>query len=321
MGRARPAKRLLLLALSALWGVGLAHDGTLITPATLSSAWNWDPLILFSLIAASLLYARGLWVLWRRAGVGRGVGRWQAAAFAGGIYTLFVALVSPLDALGHALFSAHMAQHMLLALVAAPLLVLGAPLLPLLWVLPGRGRRAAGSWWNDSRRARALWHGLTGPLVVCCLFAVILWVWHLPGLYQAAVESALVHALEHASMLFAAGLFWWLVVQPLGRRRLNYGGAILLVFITSVHSTVLGALFVFAPTPLYPLYEASVGAWGLTPIADQRLAGLIMRTPGTFIFLLTIAVLFLLWLSEMERRASPPRSVRAAPVKPDVLES
>ncbi len=284
---------------------GLAHEGLPLAPHDLPSAWNWDPLMLLGLALGTMVYARGLWVLWARAGTGAGVGRWQAASFAAGVYALFVALVSPLDALSHALFSAHMAQHMVLILVAAPLLVYGAPLLPALWALPRQQRVAAGHWWNGAKSVRALWRLLTQPLVVWVLFALTLWVWHLPRLYQTAVASSAVHFLEHSSMLATASLFWWLVIQPVGRRRLNYGGAILLVFTTSVQSTVLGALITFAPRPLYPIYEASVSAWNLTLLKDQQLAGLIMRTPGGFIFLFAAGALFLLWLQEMERRATP----------------
>lgn len=289
--------------LLALGGGALAHD--LVTPETLKSAWNWDPVTLLGLALAGLVYGGGLRRLWARAGVDRGVTRWQAGAFAGGLWALFVALVSPLDALGHTLFSAHMLQHMLLVLVAAPLLVLASPLLPALWILPAGGRRKVGRVWQGARWLRRLGHLLGHPLVVWSLFAVVLWVWHLPGLYQAAVASPGVHLLEHLSMLAAASLFWWTVIQPLGRRRLNYGAAILFVFTTSVHKTVLGTLFLFAPTPLYPVYEAGAAAWGLTPLADQQLAGMIMRTPGTFIFLFACGALFLLWLGQMERRASP----------------
>jgi putative membrane protein len=294
-----------------LLGSASAHN-TLVGPDTFASAWNWDPWILLGLGLSGGLYARGLWVLWRRAGVGKGVGVWQALSFAVGLYTLFLALISPLDALGHTLFSAHMAQHMLLILVAAPLLVFGAPLLPCLWALPRGSRRAMGAWWKGTRSPYRLWHALTQPLIVWCVFAVTLWIWHLPSLYQAAVATTFVHALEHATMMAAALLFWWLVIQPIGQRRLNYGAALLFVFTTSVQSTVLGALFVFAPSALYPVYAEGARLWGLTLLEDQQLAGLIMRTPGTFIFLFTAGTLFLLWLREMERQAAPQAAQKAS---------
>lgn len=271
------------------------------------STWNLNPFILLSLLVMGLLYAYGVWILWRQAGVGKGLSRWQVMSFYSGLYALLIALVSPLDTLSHTLFSGHMAQHMVLVLIAAPLLVYGAPLFSLLWALPRDERVALGRWWNGALGVRRFWTLLTQPPIVWCLFAVILWIWHIPSLYQAALENPLVHFLEHASLIFTAYLFWWLVIQPLGRRQLGFGAAILFVFTASVQSTILGAFITLAPQPFYPIYELGAKAWNVSPLADQQLAGFIMRMPMALVFFFTIMALFLLMLRDTEQRASPLR--------------
>ena len=224
-------------------------------------------------------------------------------AFAGGWLALHVALVSPLDASGKALFSAHMVQHLVLILIAAPLLVSGSPLIAFLWALPTRkSRHTVGRWWRNAGSARAAWAALSQPLLVWFLYAFFLWIWHLPSLYQAALDSQWIHDIEHLSFLGTALLFWWTLIQPAGPRRLSYGAGILFVFTTALHSSVLGALITFAQTILYPAYVSTVPAWGLTPLEDQQLAGLIMWIPPGVLYLLIALTLFALWLHAVEAR-------------------
>lgn len=200
--------------LAGLPGVAQAHPGRAPEPHDLWTAWSGEPAVLLGIGLAALVYQRGLRTLWGRAGIGRGIRRWQAAAYAGGLFALFVALASPLDALGNALFSAHMVQHLVLVLVAAPLLALGTPLLGFLWALPARGRRAVAYGWHRAPGIRTLVHAVVHPLSAWASHAVALWAWHTPLLYDAAVANEVVHALEHASFLFTALLFWWALVHP-----------------------------------------------------------------------------------------------------------
>jgi putative membrane protein len=278
------------------------------------SAWNLDPWAIGGLLGAGALYARGVATVWRRAGVGAVVGRGRVVAFAAGWYVLAIAIVSPLDTMAHLLFSAHMVQHVLLMLVAAPLLVAGAPLLPVLFALPRGWRRGIGRGWNRRPALGRAWHALTGPVVVWTVLAATLWTWHLPGPYQAAVLHAGVHRLEHATMVLASLLFWWVVLQPVGRRRIDGGSAVLLIFATKVQTGTLGALLTFVPRPTYPVYEAAAAGFGLTPLQDQYLAGLIMGTVGGLVYLVAGTVAFLAWLRGMERRARPPGAPAPAPL-------
>jgi putative membrane protein len=274
--------------------------------STILRWWSWDPAVLAPLVLSGLLYAVGLARLWRRAGVDQGIRRWEAACFAAGWLGLFIALVSPLDALGGILFSAHMAQHEVLILIAAPLLVLGRPLAPFLWALPKEARETAGHWVQAPPVARA-WRSLTAPVTVWVLHGVALWIWHLPDLYQATLGDDFIHALQHLSFFGSAALFWWALIH--GRfGRLGYGAAVLWVFTTSMHSGVLGALLTFAPRLWYPIYEARTGEWGLSALEDQQLAGLIMWVPAGVLFIVLGLGLFAAWLGEAERRVAFTRS-------------
>ena len=225
---------------------------------------------------------------------------------AAGWLALVAALLSPVDALGEILFSAHMAQHELLILVAAPLMVLGRPLAPFLWALPRDIREEAGRV-SRSPAFAAGWRFLTAPLVVFLVHGLALWIWHLPGLYQAVLDDGFLHALQHLSFFLSAALLWWSLIH--GRfGRLGYGAAVLYVFATSMHSGILGALLTFAPRLWYPIYQARTSRWGLSPLEDQQLAGLIMWIPAGVVFILLGLGLFAAWLGEAERRVAHTRS-------------
>lgn len=271
------------------------------TPQLLWWAWQWTPGVLLTLGLTLGLYLIGVLTLWRRVGWGRGVHYGQVAAFCGGIVTLFIALVSPLDALSAALFSAHMVQHLLLLLVAPLLLVWSRPLAALLWALPHPLRIGWGRWSHRSF-CRMSWGLLTLAPVAWCLHSVAIWLWHAPALYQAAVRDEWLHLLEHGAFLGTALLFWWTVIYPHGGRR-AYGGSLLSLFLMGLQGGVLGALLLFSAAPWYPVYAPLTARWGLTPLADQQLAGLIMWIPAGVLYLLVAAWLFLAWWAAVERHA------------------
>ena len=256
------------------------------------------PVILGLLALPAWLYLRGTRRLWRHAGVGHGLRRREAAAFAVGWLLLAVAIVSPLHELGEVLFSAHMAQHELLMAAAAPLLVLGRPLVAALWSVPVPWRRAAGRW-ASGEPVRRTWQLLTRPSVAWTLHAVAIWGWHAPRLYDAALASEALHALQHATFLGTALVFWWALIHGPAARR-SHGLAVLYLFTTALHTTALGAVLSLASRPLYPAY-GSTGAWGLSPLQDQQLAGLIMWVPGGLAYLVGALALMLAWLKESDR--------------------
>ena len=278
----------------------LAHEAGSQASDALWTAWSWEPGVVFGLTLAAWLYVRGVRALWHASTAGRGIGWWEATAFGGGWLVLTVALLSPLHVIGGLLFSAHMLQHELLMLIAAPLLVLGRPLIACLRGLPLPWRRAAGKF-GKIAWVRCGWQGATRPLMAWSLQAVGLWLWHVPGLFQAALGDGSVHTLQHLSFLASAGLFWWALIR--GRQGLmGYGAAVLYVFTTSAHSGMLGALLTFAPSPWYPAYAGTAAAWGLTPLEDQQLGGLLMWVPGGVPYLLAGLALLAGWLRTAEGR-------------------
>lgn len=280
-----------------------AHADLPPAPHDVWRSWNLDPFIVLGLGLTGWLYGRGVGQLWMRAGSGRGVQRWRAWCFYGGLAVLALALVSPVDPLGEALFSFHMAQHLLLTIVAAPLLVLGGNL-PWIWSLPHPWRRSVAL--SGHRTGR---HPVVGALVhpagAAALYAAALWAWHVPRLYEAALTSPAVHALEHASFLGSGILLWWAVLRLRHRVDHGLGPAILALFATALHGGALGALLTFSRSPWYPAYGDSVAAWGLTPLEDQQLAGTLMWVPPGVVYLGGALALLALWLGAMDRASNP----------------
>ena len=273
-------------------------------------AWNWDPVLLPSLLLAGWLYVRGLRTIWRKGGRGRGVAVWQAAAFAGGMLALVVALVSPLESLAEQLAWVHMVQHMILMMVAAPLLVLAAPVPVMLTALPQRWRQPVARAWH---RVEA-WPGgrylLWNPVFTWLLYAAVNWIWHYPPFYNATLRSNFVHVFQHLTFFVAGLLFWRVVIDPLSSRRMDYGLGVVYLFTTAIHTGVLGIWMTFAPEPWYAEYLGRTEVWGFTPLEDQQMAGLVMWMPGGKMYAMVAAVIFWLWLRGWETGAD---RVRVAP--------
>lgn len=280
----------------------ILHEGQPHNWDELALAWSFEPLVVVSLALMALLFAVGLWRLWREAPRRRAVKTWEALCFAGGWLALIIALVSPLHAWGSVLFSAHMTQHEVLMLVAAPLLVLGRPLVVFLWAFPVNWSRRIGNLGKIGAVSRA-WHWLTIPLVAWLVHAVALWTWHVPVLFDAVLHSEWVHTLQHLSFLISALLFWWALIHgPQGA--MGYGAAVLYLFTTSIHSGALGALLTIAGSVWYPSYIGLTNSWGLTPLEDQQLGGLIMWIPAGLVYVIAGLALFAGWLREADVRAA-----------------
>ena len=289
-----------------------AHDGRPPAPHDLWHAWNGDPIILLSLLLGGWVYAAGVWELQQRTGGWRSALTWRAVSFAAGLFTLFLALISPLDALATALFSAHMIQHTLLIVIAPPLLVFGVSPAPFLRAFPQSVQRKLGQWWHKIGWLKPAWHTLTQLPVAWVLSTLVLWVWHAPRLYQAALQNETLQTLEHLSFLGTSLLFWQAVT---GLRRGDPG--ILALFTMALQSGLLGALLTFAPTPLYEAYASTTRAWSLTSLEDQQLAGAIMWIPMGTIYTLAALILFMLRLARIERLANQ-RETRGSAGREDI---
>ena len=287
------------LAAAAAWPAR-AHEGRAFEPHDLLTEWVWDPWIVLPLLVTALLYARG-------AKAGRGFTRLERHCFWWGWAVLVIALISPLHPMGEALFWAHMTQHELLMVIAAPLLILSRPHIAFLWALRPEHRRPAAAW-TATGWWGALWGFVSRPLPAFAIHFAAIWVWHIPAAYGATVSSALLHSLQHASFLGTALLFWWTTLRPAAARR-ERGAALFYIFATAVHTSILGALLAFSNTPWYPVYAETTAEWGLTPLEDQQLGGVIMWVPPGFVYLVIFLAIFARWIqgSRVERYA------RAAP--------
>ena len=271
--------------------------------------WSFEPWLLACIVAAAVPYALGV----RRMGAQRGaiLGRWRAVSFFAGLFVLLLALVSPLDTVADDLFSAHMLQHMLLLLVIPPLLVYGRPVITWLWAFDLGGRRAVVRGWKRTG-LDAAFRGLMHPLVVWVLLTVALCFWHLPGPYDAAVRNEWLHDLEHLSFLLVSLQFWTLVIEPYGQRRaLGYGATVVFVVSAGFVMGMIGAVLTFAPAPLYGAYLHATQAYGLTPLDDQQLAGIIMWIPSNLAHAGALCTVFFAWFRADERRAT--RAFRSVP--------
>ncbi len=278
-----------------------AHAGHSHSTSEAMHEWEFDPGIVIPLIVSGLAYAIGLTKLWKAAGVDHGIRRWEAGSFALGWISLVVALVSPIHPLGGQLFFVHMIQHEILMLIAAPLLVLGLPMIVFLRALPAQCANALGRLSNRHMWKRC-WRAISNPLSAWFIHAIMLWGWHAPVLMNLVVTNEFVHALQHLCFFGSALLFWWSVIHN-PQRSLAYGMAIVYMFTTALHSTALGVLLTFSRTNWYSVYDHSPQVWGLSPAEDQQLGGLIMWIPAGVVYIVAGVALMAAWMRESDVRS------------------
>ena len=257
--------------------------------ASPDASWTFEPGAIALTAVAGYVYVRR----WRaaRAQAGpRAASGWRLASFMAGLATVLLALVSPIDRLADQLLLMHMIQHLLLLDVAAILLLLGLTRVIL--------RPVTRYLEPAERRAGVIGH----PVTAVVLYVGIMWVWHIPALYDAAVRHAPLHVLEHLTMATAGLLYWWHILGPI-RSRLRLSGMAPMGYMGSTKLLVgiLGITLTFAPDALYPYYEHQPHYWGLTPSEDEAIAGLIMALEQTIIMGIAAAWLFTKLLGESER--------------------
>jgi cytochrome c oxidase assembly factor CtaG len=176
-------------------------------------------------------------------------------------------------------------------------------MIPFLWAFPKTTARHLSAWTKATPWQR-LWRAITAPFVAWLIHAVVLWGWHVPFLFQSTLESEWIHAAQHASFFGSALLFWWAILH--GRERAaGSGAAVLYLFTTALHSSLLGALLTFARSVWYPVYNGTTLSWGLTPLEDQQLGGLIMWVPAGVVYIVAALALFAGILRESGNRARP----------------
>lgn len=258
-----------------------------------------DVLIVLTVLGAG--YVRG-WMQVHRV-VPRGLPVWRLCAYLGGLLSIAIALLSPLDTFAELLFLMHMAQHVVLIMIAAPLLLLGNPLPAFLWALPDIVRRPAGLVMAPGGRGHAVLRQLTWMPGTWVLYVVNFWAWHHPAAYGVALRNAWVHDAEHLAFFLTAILFWWPVINPSPHPRgfIPYGFRIVYVLGAALQNTLLSALITLTDRVIYSHYASVPRVWGLTVSEDQMLAGLIMWLPGGMMYMATILILVARMLSREER--------------------
>jgi cytochrome c oxidase assembly factor CtaG len=260
------------------------------TSGSFLTSWAPDPLLINLLALAALAYALGLRAAARRGR--RRPARGRIAAFYGGLAATAVALLGPLDTWNDELFFIHMLQHLVLMIIAAPLLLLGRPVQVALQALPpARSGALIGTLFrrDGPRQAATL---LAHPLTVFTLYNLNLALWHLPRMYVAALESELVHELEHLAFFGTALLFWWVIIDPVPRHhRASAHWQFWMCFGTCMIGGLVAAALTLANRVLYPFYLDAGRPWGLSAQADQQLGGGIMWISGALYFVLMFAML------------------------------
>jgi cytochrome c oxidase assembly factor CtaG len=272
-----------------LWWAGEAYAHG-VEQHTGNALWTFDPFVVVPLVGAGLAFAVGTARLLRRAGGGRQALARQTAFYAVGWLALGCALVSPLHELGEQLFTFHMVEHEIIMAIAAPLVVLARPSAPLLWSLPAAARAVVKRTVLQKRMRGALGF-LTRPRNATILHGLAIWFWHVPQFFDAAVGDVMLHRLQHLSFLATALLFWWSLL-----RRSESGEAAWHLFVTMIHTGALGALIALAPHVAYSLQSEHALEFGLTPLEDQQLAGLIMWIPAGTVYATAALFFAALWI-------------------------
>jgi cytochrome c oxidase assembly factor CtaG len=259
------------------------------------SIWTFDPWMVVPLGATGILYVTGVWKLGRRAGESRKTILWRAVAFGTGWSTLAGALISPLHWLGEHLFTFHMIEHEILMAISAPMVVVSRPIGALMWGLP-KNLRGSAARMMKGPLLQGGWEWASRGAVATTLHAIAIWAWHAPVLFDAAVTNVALHRLQHLSFFATAVLFWWSVLW-----RSDRGVAAWHLFLTMLHTSILGALMALAPRVLYVAQTRVSEAWGLTPLEDQQLAGMVMWIPAGTIYAGAALTLLSLWISTSGR--------------------
>jgi cytochrome c oxidase assembly factor CtaG/polyferredoxin len=260
------------------------------------SSWSAPIVPITGLLLFLLLYVRGWFRLQLRAP--NRFPFWRLLAFIGGLITIFLALASPLDAFANLLLQVHMVQHLLLMMIAPPLLLAGAPYLPLLLGSPRWFVRDVVSpfltWDSFQRFAKLVSH----PIFAWIAFVSSNLLWHLPFFYELALSSQSWHNLEHLSFLCTGLLFWWHLIQPWPSRPVWPRWTMIpYLLLADIQNTALAAFLCFYDQVLYPTYQLAPRLWGIKPLDDQVLAGTIMWVPGSLVFLVPATVIAVQLLS------------------------
>ncbi|KAA3662636.1 MAG: cytochrome c oxidase assembly protein [Chloroflexi bacterium] len=291
----------------------------------LSWDWRWEVILVLAL--AGILYSRGWRRLRGRTFEGKGNGRkqsrtprgrwrlavkWRLVSYWVGLFFVAIALLSPIDVLSRQLFLMHMIQHLLLIMFAPPLLLIANPMPFMLWGLPDGARLSFGSFlaWLLRKDApfRNSLMAITSPGFLWLLWAIFLYGWHDPYLYNAALYYEWVHDVEHLSFFITSMLFWWNITQagPRIHKKVGMMARVALALAAVPVNAILGAVLAFNPEPVYTYYLSVPRLWGISVMSDQQIGGVIMWVPGSMMFFLAAFILIARMVGKEEQKPSLP---------------
>lgn len=263
------------------------------TTTAILSSWTVSAPVIVMLLVASIWYAAGLWKRRKARGVQAIIPMWRVASYYAGLVVVGLALLSPIDVFSGIFFFFHMIQHLLLQLIAPPLVLLGRSILPILWALPARRRKVFSGMFHSGSLALQVGSRITHPLVALSSFTLVIWFWHAPSFYDATLRSNIIHNVEHVTFVVTGFLFWWPVIHPTGgRRRMSLILAIPYLFAAGVLMTPVAAILTLAGSPIYAHYAELPALWGISTLVDQQLGGLIMWVGGGTILLVCMGIAF-----------------------------
>ena len=247
--------------------------------------WEFHDSTIVGLAVLALLYAYALVPYRRRAAPSETVPGWRIACFAAGLVATFLALNGPIHDLSDTyLFSVHMVQHLILTQLTPPLLLLGIPAFALRPLVRPRWVQAVG-------------RVLSRPTVAFLVYSLSFTGWHLQPAYDLMMRNHSVHIATHLQFMVTAVILWWPILSPLPEfPRMSHGGTMIYLFLVGIPMMFVAALITLADVVLYPWYSAAPRVWGLSPLDDQKLGGLIMWVPGGLFYWLAMSVVFFAWV-------------------------
>ena len=301
-----------LVLLQLLWTVPEVHaNGGIKAGENLFYAWNWNPLPTLLLLLAAYVYLNGL-SNWTRPS--HPINKWQRASFFAGLFMIFIALQSPVANLAEHMLSFHQLQHFLLRMAAPLLVLLGAPLTPMLrglppWILQGVVRPTV-----RHPLARAIYEKLTNPVISVSIFMGVLYLWQFPGGFNLALRNEFVHAFMHMTLMSSGFIFYWAVIDPAPRRsRVHYGVRVLYLGLIVLPNTLLGAVITFSRGIIYSGYEDVYQPFGMSLMTDQQIGGLLLWVPGDMMSILVAGIVMIMWYEREEGGKRVGQSIPPAP--------
>jgi cytochrome c oxidase assembly factor CtaG len=275
------------------------------TLSVLLLSWSWRPAILLTLGLAAAIHLVGRWRLKKRGSVHL-VNPWRSVAYLTGLVVLGIALMSPIDTLSAQFLYMHMIQHLLLVMIAAPLLWLADPMPIMMWGLPRNLRTEVGRWLRPDASFRKVVRSLTKPGLVWLYFVAFLVGWHDPNAYVAALQYELIHDLEHITFFATAMLFWWHVIgsAPHIHRQLSPGLRIGYALSVVPATALTGIAIALSSKPIYDYYANVPRLGSMTVMEDQMLGGVIMWIPGSMMYIVA-ALILLAQLIQKEEEKEP----------------